>query len=63
MYGRRRVGKSWLFRRFADGKSAVVLVAGERAFAPQLALFAGQIEDALGVRPAIDDAAALIRVL
>jgi uncharacterized protein len=32
LYGRRRVGKSWLFRRFADGKPAVVLVliAGRR---------------------------------
>jgi AAA+ ATPase superfamily predicted ATPase len=63
MYGRRRVGKSWLFRRFADGKPAVVLVADERAFAPQFALFAGQIGDTLGLRPEIGDAAALIRLL
>ena len=63
MYGRRRVGKSWLFRRFADGKQALVLVADERAFAPQFSLFAGQIEDRLGVRPAIGDVASLVRVL
>jgi predicted GTPase len=25
MYGRRRVGKSWLLRRFAHGKPAVIL--------------------------------------
>ena len=29
MYGRRRVGKSWLLRRFAHGKPAVIL-ASER---------------------------------
>jgi uncharacterized protein len=63
LYGRRRVGKSWLFRRFADGKLAVVLVADERAFAPQLGRFGDEIEGALGIRPAIDDAATLIRVL
>lgn len=63
VYGRRRVGKSWLFRRFADGKEAVVLVADERAFAPQFALFAAQFEDVLGVRPAIDDASELVRLL
>jgi uncharacterized protein len=63
LYGRRRVGKSWLFRRLAHGKPAVVLVADERAFAPQFARFASQIGDQLGVRPEIDDAAALVRVL
>jgi AAA+ ATPase superfamily predicted ATPase len=63
VYGRRRVGKSWLFRRFADGKDAVVLVADERAFAPQFALFAGQFEEALGVRPVIEDASGLVRLL
>lgn len=63
MYGRRRVGKSWLFRRFADGKPALLLVADERAFAPQFSLFASQIEDRLGVRPAIEDAASLVRIL
>jgi AAA+ ATPase superfamily predicted ATPase len=63
VYGRRRVGKSWLFRRFADGKEAVVLVADERAFAPQFALFAAQFEDVLGVRPAIEDASDLVRLL
>lgn len=27
LFGRRRVGKSWLFREFADGKPALLLVA------------------------------------
>ena len=29
LYGRRRVGKSWLFRRFAHGKDATLLVASK----------------------------------
>ena len=48
LYGRRRVGKSWLFRRFADGKEALVLVANEIAPGPQFKRFAEQIEDRLG---------------
>ncbi len=64
VYGRRRVGKSWLFRRFADGKSALILVADERAVAPQLARFADQLTEELdGLRPSITDAAELVRVL
>lgn len=63
VYGRRRVGKSWLFRRFADGKDAVILVADERAFAPQFSKFAEQIDEDLGIRPQIDNAADLVRVL
>jgi AAA+ ATPase superfamily predicted ATPase len=63
MYGRRRVGKSWLFRRFADGKEALLLVANEIAPGPQFKRFAEQIQDTLGVAPVIDDAADLIRVL
>jgi uncharacterized protein len=64
VYGRQRVGKSWLFRRFAHGKPALILVADERAVAPQLARFTEQIaEDLDGVRPAIDAAADLVRVL
>jgi AAA+ ATPase superfamily predicted ATPase len=64
IYGRRRVGKSWLFRRFAHGKPAVILVADERAVAPQLARFADHIGARLdGVRPSISDAADLVRVL
>jgi uncharacterized protein len=63
LYGRRRVGKSWLFRRFADDKPAIVLVADRRAQAPQLDRFATALEPLLGVRPALDDVASLIEVL
>lgn len=63
MYGRRRVGKSWLFREFAHGKPALLLVAERRAEAPQLERFAGQLEPLLGVRPAIDSVPELIKTL
>lgn len=61
LYGRRRVGKSWLFRAFAHGKPALVLVADERALAPQLRRFADTLEAALGVRPELNDLPALLR--
>lgn len=64
MYGRRRVGKSWLFRRFAHGKPAVLLVA-EADASPTRALrrFAEALEPHLGVRPSLADVGELIRVL
>lgn len=61
--GRRRVGKSWLFRRFADGKPAVVLVAEQLPVATQLARFAETLEPMLGVRPQLSNVGELIRVL
>lgn len=63
IYGRRRVGKSWLFRRFAHGKPAVVLVADRVVPGQQLIAMADQLEDAVGVRPQLDDVAALFRQL
>lgn len=63
LYGRRRVGKSWLFRRFADGRRAVVLVADRRAHAPQLGRFALALEPLLRVRPALDSVASLLEAL
>jgi AAA+ ATPase superfamily predicted ATPase len=63
LHGRRRVGKSWLFRRFAHGKDATVLVADRLAPGAQLSRLAAQLEDALGVRPQIDDVADLFRLL
>ncbi|HLL91352.1 MAG TPA: ATP-binding protein, partial [Solirubrobacteraceae bacterium] len=63
LYGRRRVGKSWLFRRFADGKPAVVLVADRRAQVPQLDRFAVALEPLLGVRPALDGVPSLLEAL
>lgn len=64
LYGRRRVGKSWLLRRFAHGKPAVLLVAERLAEGAQLARFADQLTQALdGVTPDLPDVATLFRVL
>src|SRR6266516_143979 len=63
LFGRRRVGKSWLFRRFADGKPADVLVCDRRAEADQLRSFAGRVEERLGHRPDFSDTASLYRFL
>jgi uncharacterized protein len=63
LHGRRRVGKSWLFRRFAHGKRATVLVAERLAPGAQLSRLAAQLEGALGVRPQIDDVSELFRLL
>jgi len=63
MMGRRRVGKSWLFRRFADGKPAVVLVAEQLPAGSQLARFADLLEPVIGVRPDLPDVPTLFRVL
>lgn len=62
LFGRRRVGKSWLFRRFADGKPALVLVADRRLTGPQMSRFADELEGPLGVRPNIGDVVDLVRV-
>jgi len=63
MYGRRRVGKSWLFRAFADGKPAVVAVAEAGTRGAQLAKLATTLEGPLGVRPDLADVPDLFRVL
>lgn len=63
LYGRRRTGKSWLFRRFAHGKPAIVLVARELAPGSQLEEFAAKLEPALGVRPVISSLGELFRLL
>lgn len=63
LIGRRRVGKSWLFRRFAHGKPSVVLVADELLLSKQMSRFATELEPALGFRPHIDSVASLIRLL
>jgi hypothetical protein len=62
LYGRRRVGKSWLLRRFAHGKPAVILAAERLAPGTQLTRFAALLEPGLGVRPEIPDLVALFRV-
>ena len=64
LYGRRRVGKSWLLRRFAHGKPALLLVADRRAEAPQLDRFAMSLAPLMnGVQPALPTVAALIEAL
>jgi uncharacterized protein len=63
LFGRRRVGKSWLFRRFADGKPADVFVCDRRAQSDQLWSFAGALEDRLGIRPHFADTADFYRYL
>lgn len=63
LYGRRRCGKSWLFRRFAHGKPAILLVARRTAPGAQLNDFAERLEPLLGVRPLLPDLPSLFRVL
>ncbi len=63
LHGRRRVGKSWLFRAFAHGKPAIVLVAEAGARGPQLRQFADRLEAGLGLRPEIRTVPDLFRVL
>lgn len=63
LIGRRRVGKSWLFRRFAHGKPAVILVADRRLLTTQMARFARALEPEFGVAPEIPSLAELIRLL
>ena len=63
IYGRRRCGKSWLFRKFAHGKPAVVLVARRTAPGVQLDDFADRLEPVLGVRPSLSNLSDLFRTL
>jgi uncharacterized protein len=63
LFGRRRVGKSWLFRRFAHGKPAVLLVATAATPAQQYALLAEQLEPHLGVRPQLSNLDDLFRIV
>jgi AAA+ ATPase superfamily predicted ATPase len=63
LFGRRRVGKSWLFRRFAHGKPADVFVCDRRAESDQLWSFGSDVEERLGLRPHFADIAGLYRFL
>lgn len=62
LYGRRRVGKSWLFRAFAHGRDADIFVASTRALADQLAGFSESLERD-GERPALPDLETFFRLL
>src|SRR5215218_7627828 len=63
LYGRRRVGKSWLVREFADGKPALMLVAERRTSGAQLSRFAARLEPYVGVRPDLPDLPSLFAAL
>lgn len=64
VFGRRRVGKSWLFRRFAHGKPAIILVGERLPPGAQLRRFASELAPHLGgVTPQIDDVPGLFRLL
>lgn len=62
IHGRRRVGKSWLFRAFAHEREADIFVASTRALGDQLAGFASALERD-GERPALPDLEAFFRLL
>jgi uncharacterized protein len=63
VYGRRRVGKSWLLRKFTHGRPGLVLVAERIAEGLQLDRFAEQLAPAIGAIPRLNDAADLIKVV
>ena len=63
LYGRRRVGKSWLVRRFAHGKPAIILVAERTTATLQRAKMADELEPLLGMRPEIRDIGELFKIL
>lgn len=64
LYGRRRVGKSWLFREFAHGKPTILLVSERRTQGAQLKRFARELAPHLGgVEPALESVADLIAAL
>ena len=63
LFGRRRVGKSWLFRKFAHGKPAIVLVAENTLPTLQFSRLADQLEPHMVARPDIRDISTLFRVI
>lgn len=63
VYGRRRVGKSWLLRKFTHGRPGLILVAERIAEGLQLDRFALQLAPAVGATPVLKDAADLIKVV
>ncbi len=63
LWGRRRVGKSWLLRAFAHGRPAIIFVADSVAEAPQLERFADALRSHLPVRPSLPDLPTFFRTL
>jgi len=62
LFGRRRVGKSWLFRAFAHGRDVDIFVASTRSLTDQLGGFA-EILERDGERPALPDLETFLRTL
>ena len=63
VFGRRRVGKSWLLRKFTHGRPGIVLVAERIAEGLQLDRFAQKLAPSIGATPVLNDAADLIKVV
>lgn len=63
VYGRRRTGKSWLFRRFAHGKEAIILVCDRRSEGAQIGKFADTLQPVLRFRPDLRSMTDLYRVV
>jgi AAA+ ATPase superfamily predicted ATPase len=63
LYGRRRTGKSWLFREFANGRDADIFVCDRRVALQQLAEFSAQLEAEVGARPQLQSSTELFEVL
>jgi uncharacterized protein len=63
VYGRRRTGKSWLFRAFADRKDAIIFVCDRRSETAQLGKFADALEPILKFRPALRSITDFFRVV
>lgn len=63
LFGRRRVGKSWLLRRFAHGKPAIFIVADRTTSTQQLDHISEQLTPFLGVKPQIGDVGHLFQLL
>lgn len=63
LVGRRRVGKSWLLRCFADGKQADIFVCDETAPLSQLQRFGRELRASVGAPVAVRSARDLFEVL
>ena len=63
IYGRRRVGKTWLVKRFLEGRRGLYFYAQRRPLADELARLAEALSEALGryVKPQWDSVFAALR--
>lgn len=63
IYGRRRIGKTWLFKKFAHNKQAIVLVANKKSQEDQFKAFSELLYHFLPVKPRIDSLDDLFKVI